>query len=349
MKTPKTHDIIDDVLAWIKSPDNAKCLKDDPSREIQTILTHNLDTRSCSAIAFELSLIKIWYSNWYLAGVINNIENSQLVLQISKYVYYGYYSSKIFINVLDTPGSSCRIMCRDIYSNFYLLLAFSMYDQALWYGGRAYLGDSPERFSGKRDEVWTLKEVSEWESLGGDEVGWRGIITKLRRLIPRQKEKERSAGKMPDDPMFPYWQDKPLCGYMLRLWLVMSGQLPPQEIPAGHPACGVYEGLFANWDQPEALASSIIEACDYHVRRSSEDGDGNYDVPEFSMRPYNVIPFEIIAYRNVRRKIGLETPWPSHPLLESPFVKNLPDELPPSDDPLLNDVLAAVRTVLPDV
>jgi hypothetical protein len=35
--------------------------------------------------------------------------------------------------------------------------------------------------------------------------------------------------------------------------------------------------------------------------------------------------------------------------LDSPFVKNLPDELPPSDDPLLQEVLTAVRKVLPEV
>jgi hypothetical protein len=262
---------------------------------------------------------------------------------------YCYYSVRIFTEVVDTPGGCARIFLSNIEKLFFLLLAFNRHEQALWLGGRTYLGDTPERFSGRQNEVWTLREVSEWEALGGDEHGWRGIVTRLRRLIPSQREKEASAGKFDDDPIFPYWQDKPLCGYMLRLWLVMSGQLQPGVIPEGHPGCGVYEGLFTNWDHPEALENSLIEACDYHLRRSSEDGDGDYDVPEFSLRPYNVIPFEILAYRNVRRKMGLDTPWPPHLLLDSPFVKNFPDKLPPSDDPLLNEVLVAVRKVLPDV
>jgi hypothetical protein len=260
-----------------------------------------------------------------------------------------FFYSKILITAVDTPGAGARVWADDVQKLFFLLLVFNRHEQALWLGGRTYLGDTPERFSGRKDQVWKLREVSEWESLGGDEVGWRGIVTKLRRLIPGQKEKECSAGKLPDDPMFPYWQEKPLCGYMLRLWLVMGGQIAPEEVPAGHPQCGVYEGLFQHWNEPAALERSIIETLDYHIRRSSEDGDGDYDIPEFTLRPYNVIPFEVIAYRNVRKKMGLETPLPSHPLLDSPFVKNLPEELPPSDDPLLKEVLIAIRKVLPDV
>ena len=290
-----------------------------------------------------------WAANVMLQDLARSKDRQQVIRACSDYSDLLYYSVRIFVEVIDHPAGKARVFIGDIQQAFFLLLAFNRHEQALWLGGRTYIGDTPERFSGRKDQVWTLREVSEWESLGGDEYGWRGLVTRLRRLIPGQREKECSAGRLDDDPMFPYWQEKPLCGYLLRLWLVMSGQAGPEEVPEGLPGCGVYEGLFLNWNRPAELRESIREACDYHVRRSDEDGDGDYDVPEFCMRPYNVIPFEILAYRNVRKKMGLETPMPDHPLLGTPFVINLPEELPPSDDPLLAEVLAAVRKVLPDV
>ncbi len=349
MSILNTKNELSEISDWLDDAYNTSSLRLQPEKEIESIIKNKIDLKHCALIAFNFSLLRIWLSNKSLLSLTQGFVNSNHMNDWSKFLDYGYYSMSIFTCVLDHPDGKCRISGADLYLLFFALLAFNRHEQALWLGGRAYLGDSPERFSGRQNEVWTLCEVSEWEALGGDVHGWRGIVSRLRRLIPGKREKEASAGKLDDDPMFPYWEEKPLCGYMLRLWLVMSGQLQPQETPDGHPGCGVYEGLFTNWDHPEALENSIIEACDYHVRRSSEDGDGDYDVPEFTLRPYNVIPFEILAYRNVRRKMGLETPWPSHPLLDSPFVKNLPDELPPSDDPLLNEVLAAVRKVLPDV
>jgi hypothetical protein len=339
----------EDIDAWLNNPRNAKHVRDKSLNEINKLLTLETTTEASGNIAFELSFHKFWSVNQLLAQLYIQKDKTLVMNMASKVSDYSYYITRIYISIADHPDGKVYIPLLDIEHLFFHLLAFNRHEQALWLGGRTYLGDNSERFSGSKNEVWTLREVSEWESLGGDEVGWRSIVTKLRRLIPGQKEKECSAGKLPDDPMFPYWQEKPLCGYMLRLWLVMSGQITPEEVPAGHPQCGVYEGLFQHWNDPIALERSIIEACDYHVSRSSEDGDGDYDIPEFTLRPYNVIPFEIIAYRNVRKRMGLETSWPAHPLLESPFVKNLPDELPPSDDPLLKEVLEAVRKVLPEV
>jgi hypothetical protein len=340
------HEEIDDIKKWILRNDNRTILFDEPISEIRMLISKGVNRNNVISLFSNYRSTSVWLCHLFL----DKIDTPDICKNLlSAYLEQRYYPIRVRILAIDTTDIPARISSIQIQELFFLLLAFNRYEQALWLGGRAYLGDTAERFSGRQDELWTLREVSEWEALGGDEHGWRGIVTRLRRLIPSQREKEASAGKFEDDPMFPYWQEKPLCGYMLRLWLVMSGQLQPEVVPEGHPSCGVYEGLFTNWDHPEALENSLIEACDYHVRRSSEDGDGDYDVPEFSLRPYNVIPFEILAYRNVRRKMGLKTPWPSHPLLDSPFVKNLPDELPPSDDPLLNEVLAAVRKVLPDV
>ena len=143
------------------------------------------------------------------------------------------------------------------------------------------------------------------------------------------------------------WKDTPFCGFVLRLWLVLNGQIMPDQPTLELPDCGPYNGLFSHWLQPDGLAASIAEACNYHVRRSVEVGEYKYDVTEFHREPYNVLPVEILALRQVRRRMGLDTPFPPHPLLDSPFVSNLPDELPPSDDPHLKDVLAAAGKVLP--
>jgi hypothetical protein len=337
---------IQEIQEWLLKEQNTKILLNEPSKEIRDYLNYGINIEDCTKVLTKFRSISIWTGNLFLNELQSCGKNIACIS--STLVDQKYYHVRVRIIRIDSGGSA-RISPTDIHFLFFLLLAFNRHEQALWLGGRTYIGDTPERFSGRKDEVWTLREVSEWESLGGDVTGWGSIVAKLRRLIPGQKEKECSAGKLPDDPMFPYWEDKPLCGYMLRLWLVMSGQIASTEIPAGHPHCGVYEGLFRHWNDPVALERSLIDALDYHVRRSSEEGDGDYDIPEFTLRPYNVIPFEILAYRNVRARMGLETPLPSHPLLDSPFVKNLPDELPPSDDPLLQEVLTAVRKVLPEV
>jgi hypothetical protein len=338
---------ISEIDEWLNNDANKKLLFEKPCLELGELASCEIGFLDCVRVGSKINTLNVWWKNQFLRDLYYN--NSDLILSATRFFDASIYYTKILVTAIDTPGAGARVSMVDLEKLFFLLLAFNRHEQALWLGGRTYIGDTPERFSGRKDQVWTLREVSEWESLGGDEYGWRGLVARLRRLIPGQREKEGSAGRLDNDPMFPYWQEKPLCGYLLRLWLVMSGQAGPEEVPQGLPECGVYEGLFRNWNRPEELRESLREACDYHVRRSDEDGDGDYDVPEFSMRPYNVIPFEILAYRNVRKRMGLDTPMPAHPLLETPFVKNLPEELPPSDDPLLLEVLAAVRKVLPDV
>jgi hypothetical protein len=338
-----------EVKQWLLDSSNKERLWTKPFDEIKKSIAAPIQIKRCAEIAFNLSLMKIWTSNVLINQLSDEATPHDAKETLTLFVDLFYSSIRIFTKVIDDPNGSSRIFALDLQNLFFVLGASGRYEQASWLGGRVYAGDTLGRFSGKSDQVYTLQEIGEWESLGGDDVGWRGVVSKLRRLIPSQREKECSAGRLDDDPMFPYWEEKPLCGYMLRLWLVMTEQIDPEATPEGLPGCGVYDGLFTNWNRPDALTESLNEACDYHVRRSTEDGDGDYDVPEFSMRPYNLIPFEILAFRNVRTKMGLENRMPDHPLLQTPFVKNLPQELPPSNDPLLLEALAAVRRVLPDV
>lgn len=333
---------IKEIREWLEERKNYEFLYTRTFANVRLITNDVVDFKNAVTLGSKLRTASVWWASVFLRDAYDcSLDPPNTV---SNYLESRYIYCKILITAIDIPEAGARIRANDLQKLFFLLLAFNRHEQALWLGGRTYLGDTPERFSGRKDQVHSLREVSEWESLGGDVNGWGSIVAKLRRLIPGQREKECSAGRLDDDPMFPYWEEKPLCGYMLRLWLVMSGQIQPGEAPRGLPDCGVYESLFQNWNDPAALESSLRDACDYHVRRSTEHRHG--DIPEFSERPYNLIPFEILAYGNVRKRLGLETPFPAHPLLDSPFVRNLPEELPPSDDPLLLEVLAAVRKVL---
>jgi hypothetical protein len=144
--------------------------------------------------------------------------------------------------------------------------------------------------------------------------------------------------------------DTPVSAFAMRLYrLINESDLTLLSSSQNTPECGVYGNLFAYWSDMEQLRTSILTCCDYHVERSKSRQGTDYVIPEFELAPFRQLPFEILAFRNVRRRMGLETPWPAHPLLDSPFVKNLPEAVPPSDDPLLNNVLAAVRKILPDV
>jgi hypothetical protein len=148
------------------------------------------------------------------------------------------------------------------------------------------------------------------------------------------------------------YENSNTCNLCVCIWVIMKyGLTSESRVIINNFHCGPYQKLITNWDNPSKISCAIETACDYHYKFLSSTNISTEQDHEwgFLNRPYNVIPFEILAYRSVRRKMGLETPWPLHPLLDSPFVKNLPDDLPPSDDPLLNEVLAAVRKVLPDV
>lgn len=152
----------------------------------------------------------------------------------------------------------------------------------------------------------------------------------------------------PNSPEQPWSNTRPLGGFMLHLYQIVSGMSHPGDpFPASLPDPGPYTGIFTHWNDPDALPNFIAEACDYHVYRTTEDSTIEYDIADFNFLPYHVLPVEILALRAVRERLGLETPFPSHPLLDSPFVKNLPKELPPCGDGLLRDIIAATEKVLP--
>lgn len=155
-------------------------------------------------------------------------------------------------------------------------------------------------------------------------------------------------GRDHNEPGMRWSNTSPVGGFTLRLYQIFSGRTGPEEsYPSDLPASGAYGGLFANWSSPERLKQSIVDACDYHLCRMREDPEVEYDIPEFASQPYRVLPVEILALRAVRERMGLDTSFPSHPLLDSSFVRNLPDELHSCAGGLLQDVIDATEKVLP--
>jgi hypothetical protein len=108
---------------------------------------------------------------------------------------------------------------------------------------------------------------------------------------------------------------------------------------------GAYVGIFASWDEPQGLAQAIMGMCDYHVERI-ETGDPD-ERGEFRSNPHDIFPSEILALYRVREKLGLETPWVQHPLLETPFAQ-VPEKITYEPDPLVVQAMDLVTKLLPE-
>ena len=105
--------------------------------------------------------------------------------------------------------------------------------------------------------------------------------------------------------------------------------------PIGGDGSRPYVEVFARWDHDEAFAQAIQAICDFHVEQSVDRGDES--IGEFSRYPFNIVPFEIFAIRNVRRREGLSMPTVSHPLLSPPFG-DVPSDVPDAADALIEEV-----------
>ncbi len=280
---------------------------------------------NAGSLAFNLSLVSHRYANMAL----HSAKTSQTECQQYWNLFVDYITSSMRIRVLriEHRQGDGSIGAYDLHSHFTLLLGSGLIEAAAWLGLRIY--ESIKRHM-KHPVVYELREISEADlerPLTGDDD-------------PRNLNRESISA----------YTESPLCGFVLRMWLVLTGRREPADrLPDGVPQCGIYGALFQDWDHAEKLADAISAACDFHIVRMKEDRRIPYDIAEFDTSPFRQIPFEILAYRNLRRHLGLETPFPAHPLLDSPFVKSLPNEIKPSGDPLLARVLEYSRKVLPEL
>ena len=81
-----------------------------------------------------------------------------------------------------------------------------------------------------------------------------------------------------------------------------------------------YDELLQNLhQQPDAIHSAVVKACDFHLSRSKENTDR--ESFEFADPVYAIYPVEILFFMRVRQLLGLRNAEVDHPLLNSPLGK----------------------------
>ena len=94
--------------------------------------------------------------------------------------------------------------------------------------------------------------------------------------------------------------------------------LPDEQFPFAIPK--PYAELLENLhQQPDAIHSVVVEACDFHLSRSKENTDR--ESYEFADPVYAIYPVEILFFMRVRELLGLRNAEIDHPLLNSPLGK----------------------------
>lgn len=131
-------------------------------------------------------------------------------------------------------------------------------------------------------------------------------------------------------------------------WLGTPLDLDKHALPRD-PAWGQ---LVAHWREPdpEKLLPILLAACDTHVERialtSKELDSGNF---EFGSPFEAVYPAEILAITNLRRSLGLATPFIDHPLMKTPYAAlTLPPNTRLEPDELLQNFLNAACRFNPE-
>jgi hypothetical protein len=308
---------------WISRESNRKLFWDKPTDEIRTKLATDLSLADVGSIAFRLNLI----SSWPERQALLTTDPIDFKKHWSLFLNYARFAMRMRILCIEHPQGNGGISPYEILAHFILLLGNDLIDDSVWLGKRIYKSIRQEM---KQPVVWTLREIS---------------LADLERLADGG-----DASDTPSRPSISAYSESPLCGFVLRMWLVLTGRREPMDrLPDKAPQSGIYEGLFRHWDDPTRLSDAISAACDFHVHRMKPNPRIHHDIPEFEHTPFRQIPFEILAYRNLRRRLALETPFPKHPLLDSPFVSALPAAVEPSNDPLLLEVLEYSRRLLPDL
>lgn len=124
-----------------------------------------------------------------------------------------------------------------------------------------------------------------------------------------------------------FWDERYFEPFVLELFRKQTGVTVPEIDQA---KLGPYSAVLENWDDADRLEPALFNICDYHCR-NMEDDFGDWK-PEFDRSPFDLLPIEIFAIFNVRKKMGLTNPQISHPLMQTPLAS-----MPPSDGQLPSD------------
>jgi hypothetical protein len=114
-----------------------------------------------------------------------------------------------------------------------------------------------------------------------------------------------------------YWQERRFEPFVIRLNQILEGCTP--DLGNGDNF-GVHGDILSHWDNEGLLADAFVRICDYHCENMDDFG-GEWD-PEFDHAPFDVIPWEILAIQQVRKRHGLSMPTFGHSLA-SPSVMQL--------------------------
>ncbi len=97
---------------------------------------------------------------------------------------------------------------------------------------------------------------------------------------------------------------------------------------------GVYAPIFEHWKDEEFLRPALIRICDYHCENMR---DVAKRIAEFHDPPFDLIPWEILAIRQVRQQQGLSTPEIDHPLAAPVFMN------PPAPEPIDDGLIPRIE------
>jgi len=154
----------------------------------------------------------------------------------------------------------------------------------------------------------------------GDQSGWDSIRLSIAYYFWSIKIEAHAAF----NTSFLWPQERP---FVLELFRKQTGVTLPA---IDQSKLGPYAAVLENWDDAVQLEPALFNVCDYHCQ-SMEDDDGDWD-PEFDLSPFDLIPVEVLAILNVRKKMGHTNPQISHPLMQTPLASMpLMDEQLPSD------------------
>lgn len=109
---------------------------------------------------------------------------------------------------------------------------------------------------------------------------------------------------------------------------------------------GVFQSVVDAWKDEHALEKALSGILDVHLARL-EVKQQVYS--EFHHMPFSLIPTEYYAIKNVRAKLGLNTPQPKHRLLEEGLFGEMPEKLPKGEDTIFDEAIRRVQELFPDV
>ena len=202
----------------------------------------------------------------------------------------------------------------DAWDNVFLSAAFRLNSLRLNFALWTRLGDQP----GFGPEISNAANAFCF-ALANNLPEWRPLFAEMINEVDRN----------PDFVGERYWKGCNFEPFSLQLSQINARtEMDLSSIPS---EWGMYADILTHWHSPELLAQAMVAACDYHCQNMTGMGGRKGRYPEFRNPPFDLIPWEILAIQQVRKRLGLPTPELDHPLLKlsADFVPR--NELPYDD------------------